>query len=638
MLDIFYLLLIPALYIYCTGFCILKLLTGNNQEPYFAIFTPVLGTAFCTALQLIMLQLNLILIAKVVYLIAGLLAVGYLALSIKKDLTLKNKTIFQFTMPLSVLLISLFIFLTQRLTIGWGVVPLRTLTDDGFGMDDTAWHAAIAGMFKNTLPILHPTLCGEILQKSHFMIHCLAAFYSILLERNSLDIFFFSLPFVIILFLVWQTYIFFYFVLKQSRRISIAGTLSACLGLSGAFLFFPVFGLKIVNFNPEPLPWIFWRLPGFGLSLFFSLPLIVILSHSKGHDLKTSAKAFILFVVLACGLYAKPAIPISILAAFCLFCFYKKACGEKVDFPIFSASIIFSFIYYCFFLSGSDYGFDAKMPFLPFATFFSIFEKITASFKQDNFITFKTLIFICGYYIFTIIAFCNAFKNNKKLSNENLLLLLSSGIGFLCFLFLYSPMGAEYQFGLLATFLATILYFGQINSKTDKMIATSLFILSGSFYIFHFCINSFSADVYSDKKEVNKDIVEAMFWLHKNSQKNEGFFVNDQHYRSQMTNNAVYCAISERQSYISCYRYTPETYINSYRGKPSPWFYRLTNNSKIFNGDFEIMKTEAKRLNIQHLVVNKNIKNFRNIETNKNLLKKFENCQIAIYKINLRRN
>lgn len=633
-LDILYLLLIPALYIYSTGFFLLKLLTGNNPKPYFGIFIPVLGTAFCTGLQLIMLKLNLIFIAKPVYSIAGFLAFGYLALSNKKDLTLKIKNLSQFTLPLSVLLISSFIFLTQRLTIGWGVVPLKTLSDSGFGMDDTAWHAAIAGMFKNNLPIPHPTLCGEILPKSHFMIHCLAAFYSILLERNSLDIFFFSLPLVIILFLVWQTYIFFSFVLRQSKTISIAGTLSACLGLNGAFLFFPVFGQKIVNLIPEPLPWIFWRLPGFGLSLFFSLPLIVILSRRISHDLKTSAKAFILFAVLACGLYAKPAIPISILAAYCLFCLYKKACGEKADLYILSTSIIFSFVFYCFFLSGNDYGFDGKNPFLPFVTLFSVFEKVAASFKQESLVQFKTIIFICGYLIFPIMAFLNAFKRTKKMSNEQLLLLLSSCIGFLYFFFLYSPMGAEYQFGVLAIFLANILFFSQINSKTNKILVTSLLILSGSFYIYHFYINCIPTDVYSEKKEVNKDIVEAMNWLNKNSNKNEGFFVNDQHYRSKMTNNAVYSALSERQSYISCFRYTPLTYINLYRGSSSPWSYRLTNNHQIYEGKCDLMLEISKQLNIRRLVLNKNIHDVSKVQACKALTKKFENNQITIYEIN----
>ena len=502
-------------------------------------------------------------------------------------------------------------------------------------MDDTAWHASIAGMFKTFLPIPHPTLCGEILPPSHRMVHCLVAFYSILLNKNSLDIFFFSVPFLVTAFLVFQTFSFLHNIAKQSISISFAGTLFTCLGFTGINLLFPFFGQKLINLPPEPLPWIFWRLPGFGFSLLFSLPLVLILTNQNKNNLKPTTKYFLLSTILAAGLYSKPAIPICIICAYSLINMYKKIRGSPIDFYATFFSITFILIFYYFFLTGKTYGFDVEIPFKPFQTFNSVFKSILAI---DN-VTFlkilKIVLFLSGFFLVPLYCSFKVIKNKQSIFEYHYLLLISGILGIAAFLFLFSPMGAEYQFGLFGIFLFNILFFSLIKKNKKHFFAYSFLLCGLGFYLIHFWINSFPTYDPLLKKEVNRDIVDAMNWLNKNTKNTEGFFLNDQHYRNKMANNAVYCAISERPSYISCFRYTPETYINIYRGKPSPWSTRLTNNYKIFNGDIEIMKSEAQRFNIQYLVLNKNIRDLQKIRPSKILFKKFENSQIAIYKINL---
>ena len=629
-IEVSYLILVPLIYTLILGFGILKLFNSKILNSYAELYGPVFGIALCVVFQLTILKFNLILYAKPIYLSIAAIFLIYIYNSKKKILSFDNEFYKKIIIGL---LICLFILFTQRFTIGWGVVPLKNITESGFGMDDTAWHASIAGMFKNSLPIPHPTLCGETLPKSHRMVHCIAAFYSTLLNRNSLDIFFFTIPSLTILFLYFQVNRYLEINFKKSKITKLLGTITVCLGLNGAFILFPFFGRNLVNMIPEPLPWVFWRLPGFGFSLLFALPLILILSKDFNQDIKPTLKYTLLFAVLACGLYTKPAIPICIIGAYGLFGLSERFSARGFQFKYLLCSLLFSVIFYYFLLSAKTYGFNEQMPFIPFQTFHSVFEKAITSVEFLNWRTAKTIVFFCSYFLLPLYAAIKAIVYKNTLSEKEKVLLFASLIGLLAFIFLFSPMGAEYQFGLFGVFCFNILFFSLIKTKKEKVFSSFIFIVGIVWYLIHFCFNTFSSDNKIEKKEVNKDIVEAMNWLNKNSQKNEAFFVNDQHYRSKMTNNAVYSALSERQSYISCFRYTPMTYINMHRGLTSPWSYRLTNNIQVYEGKLNTMLKISKQLKVRHLVVNKIIYDASKIETCKNLIKKFENNQISVYEI-----
>lgn len=631
-IEVSYLLFAPLIYTLIIGFGILKLFNSKILNSYAELYGPVFGIALCVAFQLTILKLNLVLYAKSIYLIIAVIFLIYIYNSKKKVLSFDNKFYKKIIIGL---LICLFILFTQRFTIGWGVAPLKNITESGFGMDDTAWHASIAGMFKNSLPIPHPTLCGETLPKSHRMVHCIAAFYSTLLNRNSLDIFFFTIPCLTILFLYFQVNRFLEFDFKKSKITELLGPITVCLGLNGAFILFPLFGQNLVNMIPEPLPWIFWRLPGFGLSLLFALPLVLIISKDFNQDIKPTLKYILLFAILACGLYTKPAIPICITGAYGLFGLSERSKGRSFAFKWFLFSVLFSSFFYYFFLSAKSYGFNEQMPFKPFQTFFSVFEKALTSTEFFKYKTAKTTLFLGSYFLMPLYAIIKAIIYINTISVKEKLLLFSSAIGLLAFILLYSPMGAEYQFGLFAIFIANVLFFCIIKSPLEKIVVSCFLILSLSLYLFHCINNSFSADNYDMEKEVNKGIVESMNWLKSNSDKSEAFFINDQHYRSKMTNNAVYCALSERRSYISCFRYTPGTYLNSTKGEPSPWVSRLANNSRVFNGSFEEMQKIGHQLNVRYLVINKSLQGLKQFDSNDNLSKAFENNKVAIYKINI---
>ena len=632
-IEVIYLTIVPVLYSTVAGLALIKILNCNFINGKKSIFAPPLGVSFCSALQLIILKFQLVPYAQQTYFAFFLLFCCYTlqnkfySFSLNKEMYIKSA---------SCVIIFIIIFLFQRFTIGWGIVPLKFITESGFGMDDTAWHASIAAMFKNSIPIPHPTLSGEYLPPSHRMIHCIAAFFSILLDRNSLDIFFFTIPALVSIFLVFQVYSFISILTKSSKSILISSTLFICFGLTGATALLPVFGKNLISFTPEPLPWIFWRLPGLGFSLLFSLPIVLILTKKQGRTFTTYTKYFSLLLNLGAGLFSKPAIPICIIGAYGVYGFVQKTFKRQFSWQYFFTSAVFISAFYFFFLTGKTYGFDNHIPFKPFQTFISVFEKLIEVNNKSIAGYSKIAIFLTGYFLVPCLSCIKAFKNIKNLSQLKTLVLFSGIIGITGFLFLFSPMGAEYQFGLFGIFFLNILFFIMIQYRYEKILSVCL-VLSGIVYFIIFSINCFSPHKKVINIECNKRIVEAMSWLNKNTDKNESFFVNDQHYRSKMTNNAVYCALSERQSYISCYRYTPETYINLYRGKPSPWSTRLNNNEKIFNGDFKIMKTESQRFNIKHLVVNKTSESFQNIEASRILSKKFENSRIAIYKINLDR-
>lgn len=628
--EVSYLILVPLIYTLIIGFGILKLFNSKILNSYAELYVPVFGIALCVVFQITILKFNLILYAKPIYLSIAAIFLIYIYNSKKKVLSFDNEFYKKIIIGL---LICLFILFTQRFTIGWGVVPLKYITESGFGMDDTAWHASIAGMFKNSLPIPHPTLCGETLPKSHLLVHCIAAFYSTLLNRNSLDIFFFTIPSLTILFLYFQVNRFLEIDLKKSKSTKYLGAIIVCLGLNGAFILFPLFGQNLVNMIPEPLPWIFWRLPGFGFSLLFALPLILIISKDFNQDIKPTLKYTLLFAILACGLYTKPAIPICIIGAYGLFGLSERFSERGFQFNHFLCSLLFSVIFYYFFLSAKTYGFNEQMPLKPFQTFNSVFEKVIASAEFLNNKTAKTTVFLGSYFLLPLYGVIKAIVYKNTLSEKEKVLLFTSALGSLAFIFLFSPMGAEYQFGLFAIFLGNILFFCLIKTNLERIITTCIFVVSFSLYLVHFANNSFSKNDCNIEKEVNRGIVESMNWLKDNSSKDEAFFINDQHYRSKMTNNAVYCALSERQSYISCFRYTPGTYLNLSKGDPSPWVCRLENNYRVFNGAFDEMQKIGNELNVHYLVINKNLQDLIKFDKNIKLNKAFENSNVAIYKI-----
>jgi hypothetical protein len=628
--EVFYLTIFPLIYCLIVGAAAIKLLRCNFLKNKLGIFLPFCGIAICSILQLIVLCLQLQSFARVMFAAIAVLSVWYIFHNQNKIFVkLRNQS----QNILFCVVIFIFIFLTQRFTIGWGIVPLKNITQNGFGMDDTAWHASIAGMFKHTLPIPHPTLCGEILPPSHRMVHCLAAFFSNLLNRNSLDIFFFTIPFLVYLFLVFQVCKFLEITTKKSI-FNFLGTVFICLGLNGATLLFPIIGPNLAKLLPEPLPWIFWRLPGFSLSILFSIPLILILEQSTDRELPKKIKYFLLGIALAGGLYSKPAIPFCIIGGYALYGLYNRNKNKIFNQKILIFSVIFMASFYWLFLSAKNYGFDENMPFKPFTTFNTVFEKIITSNEFRNFHVYKIILFFICFFLLPIYGIQKTLRTKTNQSPQNILLLLSGAIGIIGFLILYSPMGAEYQFGLFGIFSLNLLFFSVIKTMSEKVLTLTIFLLSFVFYLIHFNKTKFPVEETSCEREVTKDIVEAMVWLNNNSNESEAFFVNDQDYRSKQTNNALYSALSERQSYISCYRYTPGTYINLFRGKTSPWSNRLNNNQKIFSGDFKLMKKLSMEFNINYLVLKKQISKIdENIKKNK-IDKKFENKQIAIFQIN----
>jgi len=603
-LEFSFLTIFPCLYLNMIGLSLTKILPLKEINANKVIFAPALGILLCTILHIILLKKDLLQFGNQTYLILGMISIVFFPVSelIKYISNWHNINKICFC-----LLITFFVYLFQKITIAWNYTPLKYIPENGFGMDDTAFHAAISGAFLKQMPLQNPFLRSEFLESSHYMVHSLGAFLSCLTSRSPLDIFLYSIPFLVIFSLVIQSFYFLNHTKKKGIILSGIGSLSVCLGLNGLFLLYPFLSEKIITNAPEPLSFIFWRLPGLGFSFLFLIPMVILLANIKINLSKKNIFLCITFLFLLAGnLYSKPIAGCCILIAAIFLINLKNSFKSKFGYIICFLIICFSGLLGIFYLSSTDYSLGVKTSFDPFKTVIQVFGKsLDLSLQNKNNLTFIIFI-LSSYFILPLLSALFFLKNPKKLDKMCKILIFSSLCGLIVFFLINSPMTAEYQFGIYAYFSGTLAFFAsQTENKKITCFTIVFFISSFSFYLAQINKKMFLYDKFSGAREVNKDKVLAMDWLKKNSQRNDAFFINNQHYRNKKTNNAVFSALSERQSYISCFQYTPRTYIYQAYGHQSSWDQRIINNREIFNGNSHLLKSLAQKYNIKYLVLDR---------------------------------
>ena len=128
-LESLYLVLIPVIYSYFAGFAMIKFTKSKYIIETKELFIPFLGFSICVALQLIILKLQLIPYAQKIYFGCFFVFLIYILPNLLSDLTYRKKILINI---LLCTITTFFVFFTQRLTIGYGIVPLQYISESGF--------------------------------------------------------------------------------------------------------------------------------------------------------------------------------------------------------------------------------------------------------------------------------------------------------------------------------------------------------------------------------------------------------------------------------------------------------------------------------------------------------------------------
>jgi hypothetical protein len=592
-LENIFLTLLPAIFVFGIGAAFVCVSTRSaNEEKSLLYQTVPLAVSLLSLIHLCLLAFGGIRVAALVYFTVFLFSINILRKKYR-ILNLNIKEVFVSFIP------GFLVYILQYETFASAIPPLKLTSEIGTGMDDTAFHAANAAMFKVGFPIPNPFIAGESLQTGHYLTDVVAAFLSTLISRGTLDIYTRTLPFLVMITLSSQL---FYYFKEQRKKIVfvLLFVVLVMIGVNSTFCLVPFFGTNVLLHQPEQLPWLFWRLPGLGLSFIFIVPLIDFLTKALYASSFFQKNLFKGLLLVIGAFFAKPVVGICLLSGCGLYLIFKKNTHTKRKILFSACLFIFTGTIIKYLLDKNSYGYDIFDPSKMFNTFVSVFQNLFEQTKLGK-ASFTKVIFLVFYFITQIAALIIFLLSRGKKDLANSLLFLSGLVGIFLFLVLYSPMGAEYQFGVLGMFLLNIFLYKSLIIQNKEILGCLL--LPGFLQTFFFSKENFiSQDTYKNPRELRQDIVEAMAYLKNNTKTSAKIFINNQHYRNHQTNNAIYPAISERQTYISCFRYTPGTYINKSKGLPSKYQERLQNNQDIFEGNQSIFIKEKNKYGIEFLV------------------------------------
>jgi hypothetical protein len=185
--------------------------------------------------------------------------------------------------------------------------------------------------------------------------------------------------------------------------------------------------------------------------------------------------------------------------------------------------------------------------------------------------------------------------------------------GTAAFLVLWSPMGAEFQFVLAGKLLAdaagaTAAVTAVSRWTTGRRgLTTTAAALSATVLLAPVATRAWldrgkPDDRREGPRELDRDTVVAMRWLRANSGRDETILLSNQEDRNGTANSAVAIAISERQAYLACMRYSPGAYVPMSRGEPAPLAPRAEEARLAFAGDRAVLERLRRETRVRWLV------------------------------------
>jgi hypothetical protein len=497
---------------------------------------------------------------------------------------------------------------------------LDSISPAGTGVDDTPFHAACAAMFKIGFPAPDPTAEG-FLQHAHFLVHLLGGGLSAMYGIEAYAVFVRVIPFLVAGTLAFQLAI-------AAQRLGglrpAASALVAVLVVDGgtaAILAAPVLGWRVTaNHFPLPLPSLLWKLPGLGVAMLFMFPAL-LLADRRDADARIGTRLAgwtVLAVATCVGMCAaKPVAPIVFLAGLAAaqgYALLRTGRPEGSLLPFTSVMLAAFVATAALSYDAAAYGYD-QSPFGPLTTAMTTFR-----IDKDSPATMRIVALaasLIAWMPLTAIALVAWLRSGRASPDDRSRLLgiaCAAGVaGTAAFLVLWSPMGAEFQFvlagklladaaGATAAVTAVSRWTAGRRGLTTVAAALAATVLLAPVATRAWLDRGKPDDRREGPRELDRDTVEAMRWLRANSGRDETILLSNQADRNGTANSAVAIAISERQAYLACMRYSPGAYVPMSRGEPAPLAPRAEEARLAFAGDRAVLERLRRETRVRWLV------------------------------------
>gem|GEM_PF-3329266 len=497
---------------------------------------------------------------------------------------------------------------------------LDSIGEMGTGVDDTPFHAACAAMFKIGFPAPDPTAEG-FLQHAHFLVHLLGGGLSAMYGIEAYAVFVRVIPFLVAGTLAFQVAI-------AAQRLGglrpAASALVAVLVVDGgtaAIFSAPVLGWRVTaNHFPLPLPSLLWKLPGLGVAMLFMFPALLLTDRREADArLGTRFAGWAVLAAATCAgmCAAKPVAPIVFLAGLAAaqgFALLRTGRPDRSLLPFTSVMLAAFVATAALSYDAAAYGYD-ESPLGPLTTAMATFRIDRESSATMRIVSLAgALLAWMPLTAIAIVAWLRIGRASPDDRSRLLGIACAAGIaGTAGFLLLWSPMGAEFQFVLAGKLLADAA--GAVAAVTAvsrwtagrRGLATVAAVVAATLLLAPAATRAWldrgkPDDRREGPRELDRDTVEAMRWLRANSGRDETILLSNQADRNGTANTAVAIAISERQAYLACLRYSPGAYVPMSRGEPAPLHPRAEEARRAFAGDRAALERLGRETRVKWLV------------------------------------
>jgi len=525
---------------------------------------------------------------------------------------------------------------------------LDSLPPGGSGLDDTAYHAACAAQFKASFPAPDPTAEG-FRQQAHFLLHLLVGALSAACGEAPYELLLRAVPLGLAAMLGFQ-------LTLAARSAGIRGTWSVAVSLAtvvggnAGILAAPFLGARtVLNDFPQPTPILLWKLPGLALALACMLPSIALMRRGAFMERNgtTSAGWLVLAAASCAGMcLAKPVAPVVLLCGIALLNAVSllRTRAPHRETIAFAAMLTACFVGAAALTYDADaYGYGTIEP--------QPLRSAAATFHVDTGRAGWPLMLAGAVLLWMPLSWASIVGAWRSVRSGPLeaALLVGAGAalaGLALFAALFTPMGAEFQFALAGKFLgdaagAIILAasaqqaFAARPRRTALVAAAACAVLAAPATMKAWLLLRRPERPTAAGAPLTADLVAAMRWLRDGSQATETVLLSNQEGTNGMLSASECIALSERQAYLACVRYSPGAYVPLWQGAPPPLQARIDEANAVFRAEPGAATTLAARSRVRWAVLDR----ARGERFDENALRAelgepaFANARVAIWRI-----